>query len=122
MPTITLEHETLTKIQKNNGVVHDYIKWENWLPKLGCPVENNDEEKIEIEVFPDRPDLLSHETMAKAIRSFLKLSKESPDLEILPGENKIQLIPKLYYLKKGRYQEINLHELFLTVSLLAIDL
>ena len=27
--------------------------------------------------------------MAKAIRSFLKLSKESPDLEILPGENKI---------------------------------
>jgi phenylalanyl-tRNA synthetase beta chain len=89
MPTITLEHETLNKIQKKNGVIHDYIKWENWLPKLGCPVENNDKEKIEIEVFPDRPDLLSHETMAKAVRSFLKLSKESPDLEILKGENKI---------------------------------
>lgn len=34
-------------------------------------MERCDSEEVEIEIFPDRPDLLSHETMARAARSFL---------------------------------------------------
>jgi len=53
---------------------------------MGCPVDVNNEDTIEIEVFPDRPDLLSHETMAKASRSFLGIGKTEVDLDIHEGD------------------------------------
>ena len=70
MPTITLKHSMLQRIQEINGAIHNKNDLSDLLPKMGCPVEFNDDDDIEIEVFPDRPDLLSHETMAKAVRSF----------------------------------------------------
>jgi phenylalanyl-tRNA synthetase beta chain len=91
MPTITLEHSTLEQIQNINGVNHDLKIWNNWLPQIGCPVESNDQDTIEIEVFPDRPDLLSHETMARASRSFLQLSKENTHLDIIEGKLEISV-------------------------------
>jgi len=71
MPTISLSHSMMERIQQLNGATHEKNGLSDLLPQMGCPVELNDDEKIEIEVFPDRPDLLSHETMAKAVRSFL---------------------------------------------------
>ena len=53
---------------------------------MGCPVDNNNEDSIEIEVFPDRPDLLSHETMAKASRSFFRKGETKVDLDVNEGE------------------------------------
>ena len=50
-------------------------EWPEWLPELGCPVDSNSDDSIEVEVFPDRPDLLSHETIARASRSFLSTSE-----------------------------------------------
>ena len=70
MPTITLSHSMMSRIQKLNGTTHEKNSLADLLPRMGCPVELNDDENIEIEVFPDRPDLLSHETMARAVRSF----------------------------------------------------
>ncbi len=91
MPTIKLEHSIITKIQKMNNIKHDKNIWDTWLPKIGCPVEKNNSENIEIEVFPDRPDLLSHETMAKACRSFLGLKKESSEIKVNDGVNKLSI-------------------------------
>ncbi len=86
MPTIELSHESIRYIQKLNGASHEPFDWSEWLPIMGCPVDVNNEDTIEIEVFPDRPDLLSHETMAKASRSFLGIGKTEVDLDIHEGD------------------------------------
>ena len=72
MPTLNLQHSLLEYIQNLNGSEHSPESWSEWLPAIGCPVEGSDEEVLEVEVFPDRPDLLSHETMARAGRAFLQ--------------------------------------------------
>ncbi|MFL2493524.1 MAG: phenylalanine--tRNA ligase subunit beta [Candidatus Thalassarchaeum sp.] len=70
MPTLNLQHSLLEYIQKLNGSGHSPESWSDWLPAMGCPVEGNDEDAVEVEVFPDRPDLLSHESLARAARNF----------------------------------------------------
>ena len=86
MPTIELSHELIRYIQKLNDSSHEPIDWSDWLPIMGCPVDNNNEDSIEIEVFPDRPDLLSHETMAKASRSLFRKGETKVDLDVNEGE------------------------------------
>lgn len=66
-------------------------EWSEWLPELGCPVDSNSDDSIEVEVFPDRPDLLSHETIARASRSFLSTSEVGVDLPVSQGEIKLSV-------------------------------
>ncbi len=82
MPTITLSHSMMRRIQEINGSIHNKNELSDLLPKMGCPVELNDDDDIEIEVFPDRPDLLSHETMAKAVRSFQGGDSEESSIQV----------------------------------------
>ena len=91
MPTITLSHSMMRRIQEINGAVHNRNDLSNLLPKMGCPVELNNDEDIEIEVFPDRPDLLSHETMARAIRSFQGSDSEEASIEVSESGIKISV-------------------------------
>ena len=72
----------MSRIQKLNGTTHEKNSLSDLLPRMGCPVELNDDENIEIEVFPDRPDLLSHETMARAVRSFQRNYSKDGDIEV----------------------------------------
>jgi len=65
------------------------------LPELGCPVDSNNQDLIEVEVFPDRPDLLSHETIARASRSFLSSTEVGVDLPVFPGEIELSVDPEL---------------------------
>ena len=83
MPTIKLNHSILHSIQEANGSEYIIEDWVSKLSQIGCVVEGSDEEGIEIEVFPDRPDLLSHETMARAARAFLGDEIQSPEIETL---------------------------------------
>ena len=80
MPTITLSHSLLRSIQEKNGATYDPEDWLERLSQIGCVVEGSDEESIEIEVFPDRTDLLSHETMARAARAFLDRESQEPTI------------------------------------------
>jgi len=82
MPTISLQHSILERIQRINNFAHRGDIWPDFLPEIGCPVEDCNEDEIEIEVFPDRPDLLSHETMARAARSFLGAHQTVSDVEV----------------------------------------
>ena len=91
MPTITLEHTILNYIQEINGIEHESNLWSDWLTKIGCPVEKNNNEHIDIEVFPDRPDLLSHETLAKASRSFLNYKIENTNMEVKKGNGTVKV-------------------------------
>ena len=81
----------MRRIQEINGAVHNRNDLSNLLPKMGCPVELNNDEDIEIEVFPDRPDLLSHETMARAIRSFQGSDSEEASIEVSESGIKISV-------------------------------
>lgn len=44
---------------------------EERLPMLGCNIERSTPEALEVEFFPDRPDLFSVEGAARALRAFL---------------------------------------------------
>tara|TARA_Y100000589_G_scaffold83908_4_gene77847 strand:+ start:3501 stop:5255 length:1755 start_codon:yes stop_codon:yes gene_type:complete len=91
MPTISLNHSMMKRIQELNGAVYDGPILTDLLPNIGCPVESNDEDEIEVEVFPDRPDLLSHETMAKAIRAFTGVGSVETKVEVTKGEFNIKV-------------------------------
>ena len=86
MPTVTYEHATIRGLLSRYGVVHDPDLWEAQLSNIGCVVEGSNEEEIEIEVFPDRADLLSVETMTRAARSFLHQRVQPPILDVRDGE------------------------------------
>jgi len=86
LPTLELKHSALSFIQELNGAKHDSQKWSDWLPRIGCPVESNDDLTVEVEVFPDRPDLLSHENLAKASRSFMGLGETEVAMKVTDGE------------------------------------
>ena len=85
MPTVTFDHATLREIQSRHGVEHDPWLWEQQLSNIGCVVEECDSSEIEIEIFPDRADLLSPETMSHAARAFLHGAKAEPDLSTING-------------------------------------
>ncbi len=85
MPTLNLQHSLLEYIQKINGCGHSPESWSDWLPEIGCPVEGNDVDVVEVEVFPDRPDLLSHESLARAARSFFDGQILDPSISIEPS-------------------------------------
>jgi len=48
---------------------------EEFVPMMGCPLEKIEGKKVYYEIFPNRPDLLSTEGFARAIRTFLGITK-----------------------------------------------
>jgi len=68
------------------------------LSMLGTAVEELDEEKMCVEVFPNRPDMLSIEGMARAFRAFLglegrkeyKVEKSPFEIKISPNVAKVR--------------------------------
>ena len=70
MPTVKFNHSDLAKIQERFGIKYSK-KLLDEFGDIGCSVEDNGENEIEIEIFPDRADLLSPGTLAHASRSFL---------------------------------------------------
>ena len=63
MPTLSIPTEELCTILSDHGVTVDLEDLRTRLPYIGVDMGRVDEE-FEIEVFPDRPDLLSVETLA----------------------------------------------------------
>ncbi len=86
MPTLKFNHSILEYLHGIKNLKYDSTDWEKRMPSIGCVVEENDSEGIEIEIFPDRTDLLSHETISRAARAFLNSVSDSPELEIKQGE------------------------------------
>jgi len=91
MPTLKFNHSILRYLQEINQTKYDPVDWENRMPSIGCVVEGNDEEGIEIEIFPDRTDLLSHENISRAADAFLNSGIKSPELEIKEGDTYLEV-------------------------------
>ena len=81
MPVINIVLEDLNRMLKDNLSSTDFA---NIIPKIGAdPDEITDSEAI-IEFFPDRPDLLSTEGVARALRAFTEQNLGLIDYEIIP--------------------------------------
>ena len=95
MPTLKFNHSILEFIQEKNGIKYNPEEWVEKMPSIGCVVEGNDDLAIEIEIFPDRTDLLSHETISRAARAFLNSAEYSPDFKIIQGELSLSVDPSI---------------------------
>ena len=89
MPTISVDQDLITQLLGKYGIVHDYEELMQKLPLLGTDIDRCDEVILDIEIFPNRPDLLSGETLTRAIRNFIHLQPASP--EVLVSQGKIEL-------------------------------
>ena len=82
MPTISVNQDLITKLLDVHGLKHDIDQISDQLPLLGTDIDRCDAETLDIEIFPNRPDLLSGETLSRAIRSFIHHQNPGPELEV----------------------------------------
>tara|TARA_B100001996_G_scaffold383039_1_gene376999 strand:+ start:2546 stop:4222 length:1677 start_codon:yes stop_codon:yes gene_type:complete len=85
MPTISVDQTILRSLIENRGRVHDIADMAERLPLIGCDIDTCNEEVLDVEIFPDRPDLLSCETLFHSIMPFLHNAPPMPHLAIRPG-------------------------------------
>ena len=88
MPTVNFKIARLKKLIGKELSIKDL---ENALSSLGTAVEGITEDIIEVEVFPNRPDLLSEEGVARALRYYLGLEHELKNYEIKKGKEEVFL-------------------------------
>ncbi len=70
MPTVEFEFRDMVKLLGEEFTPDDL---KDTIPMLGVDLESIDHEKITLEVFPNRPDLLSVEGFARALKGKLSL-------------------------------------------------
>ena len=90
MPTISVDQALIDRLMSKHGYQHDIDHLADNLPLLGTDIDRCDTETLDIEIFPNRPDLLSGETLSRAIRNFIHRAKATPNLDIKAGD--IELI------------------------------
>jgi phenylalanyl-tRNA synthetase beta chain len=86
MPIITLPYNDLEEL---TGTDRDTII--KRVPMIGADIERIEEESIDIEFFPDRPDLYSVEGVARAMRGFLDIEAGFCDYEVRPYRIEISM-------------------------------
>ena len=99
MPTISIEQKLLSRLLARHGLQHDVEQMAIQLPLLGTDIDTCDENTLDIEIFPDRPDLLSGETLAKAIRPFLHGAKSEPSLDVNAGSIQMTVDAELEHIR-----------------------
>ncbi len=85
LPTISVSQDLLRKFVERVGRTHNIEDLAFRLPLMGTDIDSCDEETLEIEIFPDRPDLLSPETLFHGMIPFLHDYPPKPRLNIQPG-------------------------------------
>jgi len=57
--------------------------------------KSNEEDYVDVEFFPDRPDLYSSEGVARALQGFLDLKVGLPEYQVHPGEIVVKVDPSV---------------------------
>ncbi len=84
MPVVTLYWDELERL---TGVDRETIL--SKLPMLGCDIERVEEDHLDVEFFPNRPDLYSVEGVARALRGFLGIETGYKEYEVRQADWKI---------------------------------
>ena len=61
MPTISIDQDLIASLLSKHGIENDIDRMADELPLLGTDIDECNELTLDIEIFPDRPDLLSGE-------------------------------------------------------------
>ncbi len=87
MPVISIEYDDLIDLL---GTKIEMEKLIEIIPMMGADIERIDYTQMDIEFFPDRPDLYSVEGVARALRGYLGLEVGLKDYPI--GDSDVKLI------------------------------
>ena len=99
MPTISVEQSLITQLLSLHGISNDIERMGDELPLLGTDIDACDERTLDIEIFPDRPDLLSGETLTRAIRPFLYGAPAKPTLQVEEGQIEMSVDASLEHVR-----------------------
>ncbi|HDJ96730.1 MAG TPA: phenylalanine--tRNA ligase subunit beta, partial [Candidatus Aenigmarchaeota archaeon] len=92
MPVITVNKDYFCKLL-GKDLPMDFI--EERLPMLGVGWEEKKKNEFSIEVFPNRPDMLSVEGLARAFASFIGLKPGLKEYKALDSEYLVTIDPKV---------------------------
>ncbi len=84
MPVITLYYDDLEEL---SGLDKETVI--KRIPMMGCDIERIEEDHVDIEFFPNRPDLYSTEGVARAIKGFFGIETGLLDFTVSPSGIKI---------------------------------
>ncbi len=90
MPVITLFYDDLEEL---SGLNRDAII--KRIPMMGCDIERIENDHVDIEFFPNRPDLYSTEGVARAIRGFLDIETGLREFRVRPSGINISIDPEI---------------------------
>lgn len=79
MPVITFDYEDLYELL---GMEIPKEKLIELLPMIGSDIDDYDDKQVKVEFFPNRPDYLSVEGVARTLKGFLNLEKGLPEYNI----------------------------------------
>ena len=99
MPTISVNQDLIAKLLDVHGLKHNIDEVSDQLPLLGTDIDRCDEDVLDIEIFPNRPDLLSGETLSRAIRSFIHHQNSGPELQVSKGNITMTVDPELKHIR-----------------------
>ena len=95
MPTISVEQNLIAKLLAQHKLDHDIEQIADELPLLGTDIDRCDAQTLDIEIFPNRPDLLSGETLTRAIRNFVHRQPAKPSITTTEGKITLNVEPDL---------------------------
>ncbi len=87
MAVITIPKKTF---EKEIGKLSESMQ--NKIAMFGTPIEKIDEKELQIEIFPNRPDLLSYQGFKRAFLSFIEKRKKPKSYKVNKPEKKYKVI------------------------------
>ena len=85
MPVIIFKYQDL----KDLGIDMEKDELIDTLPMMSSDIEDFDDEEIKVEFFPNRPDNLSVEGVARSFKGFIGQEIGLPEYEIIPSGEKV---------------------------------
>ena len=87
MPVITFKYEDL----KDLGIDMEKDEMIDTLPMMSSDIEDFDDEEIKVEFFPNRPDNLSVEGVARSFKGFIGQEIGLPDYKVVPSNEEVSV-------------------------------
>ena len=87
MPVITFKYEDL----KDLGIDMEKDELIDTLPMMSSDIEDFDDEEIKVEFFPNRPDNLSVEGVARSFKGFIGQEIGLPDYKVVPSNEEVSV-------------------------------
>ena len=88
MPVVNLKYEDLISLIGKDIEKDELVKK---IPMIGVSIERVENEEVSVEVFPNRPDLLGVEGIARAIKSFMGIEKGLKKYEVSPPKISLKI-------------------------------